>query len=213
MPPIHPRRAGDGSTPLRPDRRGACYVEVVRLFARNPRRLMVAAEPWDRQVPEGPKTASHRIRGSAPSGSRPAPRSVARCTRPSYVRASAGGAPPTRSRGRHSQAMSFRTPWATGRSRPTAITIDAPPEDVWRWLVQMGSGRAGSTPTNGSNAFCSSPTATATLDADTSRVARAPCRRPHPVLAASTPCRSCGESAARAVGRRTARPRAAIGAE
>lgn len=24
-----------------------------------------------------------------------------------------------------------------------AITIDAPPEDVWPWLVQMGSGRAG----------------------------------------------------------------------
>ncbi len=30
--------------------------------------------------------------------------------------------------------------------RPTstrAITIDAPPDDVWPWLVQMGSGRAG----------------------------------------------------------------------
>ena len=24
-----------------------------------------------------------------------------------------------------------------------AITIDAPPDDVWPWLVQMGSGRAG----------------------------------------------------------------------
>ena len=24
-----------------------------------------------------------------------------------------------------------------------AITIDAPPEEVWRWVVQMGSGRAG----------------------------------------------------------------------
>ena len=32
----------------------------MRLFARNPRRLMVAAEPWDRQVPEGPKTASDK---------------------------------------------------------------------------------------------------------------------------------------------------------
>jgi hypothetical protein len=31
-------------------------------------------------------------------------------------------------------------------SRPIstrAITIDAPPEEVWPWLVQMGSGRAG----------------------------------------------------------------------
>ena len=24
-----------------------------------------------------------------------------------------------------------------------AITIDAPPEDVWPWIVQIGSGRAG----------------------------------------------------------------------
>src|SRR5512139_3909473 len=24
-----------------------------------------------------------------------------------------------------------------------AITIDAPPEDVWPWIVQMGSGRGG----------------------------------------------------------------------
>jgi hypothetical protein len=213
MPPIHPRRAGDGSTPLRPDRRGACCVEVVRLFARNPRRLMVAAEPWDRQVPEGPKTASHRIRGSAPSASRPPPRSVARCTRSSYVRASAGGAPPTRSRGRHSQAMSFRTPWATAdldrgdhhrrttRGRLAVARPDGP-----------GGGPA-SAPTKGSNAFCSSPTATATLDADPARGARAPCRRPRPVLAPQHRAGGAGGSAARAVGRRTARPRAAIGAE
>src|SRR5918994_5293452 len=31
-----------------------------------------------------------------------------------------------------------------------AIRIDAPPAAIWPWLVQMGPGRAGPTPTTGS---------------------------------------------------------------
>jgi hypothetical protein len=34
-------------------------------------------------------------------------------------------------------------PYGDRRVSTRAITIDAPPEDVWPWLVQMGSGRAG----------------------------------------------------------------------
>lgn len=34
-------------------------------------------------------------------------------------------------------------PYGDRRVSTRAITIDAPPDDVWPWLVQMGSGRAG----------------------------------------------------------------------
>ena len=34
-------------------------------------------------------------------------------------------------------------PYGDRRVSTRAITIDAPPEEVWPWLVQMGSGRAG----------------------------------------------------------------------
>ena len=34
-------------------------------------------------------------------------------------------------------------PYGDRRVSTRAITIDAPPEDVWPWLAQMGSGRAG----------------------------------------------------------------------
>src|SRR5512143_3906907 len=34
-------------------------------------------------------------------------------------------------------------PYGDRRVSTRAITIDAPPDEVWPWLVQMGSGRAG----------------------------------------------------------------------
>ncbi|MDR3544619.1 MAG: hypothetical protein P4L30_02475, partial [Candidatus Limnocylindrales bacterium] len=37
----------------------------------------------------------------------------------------------------------LRSPFGYRPISTRAITIDAPPEEVWPWLVQMGSGRAG----------------------------------------------------------------------
>ena len=37
----------------------------------------------------------------------------------------------------------LESPYGYRPISPRAITIDAPPEEVWPWLVQMGSGRAG----------------------------------------------------------------------
>ena len=37
----------------------------------------------------------------------------------------------------------LRSPFGYRRISTRAITIDAPPEEVWPWLVQVGSGRAG----------------------------------------------------------------------